>query len=95
MLPATFIATLTLGLEFAIYIGVLLSLMPYLNGTSRPPLEDVKPADLQHIPGFSTGTGLPDCPQLEIVRLNGSIYLGSVNHLQEARRRRTMGGRCT
>ena len=84
VLVATFIATLTLNLEFAIYAGVLLSLMLYLNRTSRPPLEDVKPADPQHILGFSTDTGLPDCPQLKIVRLNGSIYFGAVNHLQEA-----------
>jgi len=84
VLVATFVATLTLNLEFAIYAGVLLSLMLYLNRTSRPPLEDVKPADPQHILGFSTDTGLPDCPQLKIVRLNGSIYFGAVNHLQEA-----------
>ena len=84
VLLATFLATLTLDLEFAIYIGVLLSLMLYLNRTSRPPLEDVKPADPQHILGFSTDTGLPDCPQLKIVRLNGSIFFGAVNHLQEA-----------
>jgi SulP family sulfate permease len=84
VLLATFIATLTLNLEFAIYIGVLLSLMLYLNRTSRPPLEDVKPADPQRILGFSTDTGLPDCPQLKIVRLNGSIYFGAVAHLQEA-----------
>lgn len=84
VLIATFVATLTLNLEFAIYIGVLLSLMLYLNRTSRPPLEDVKPADPQHILGFSTDTGLPDCPQLKIVRLNGSIYFGAVTHLQDA-----------
>ena len=58
--------------------------MLYLNRTSRPPLEDVKPADPQHILGFSTDTGLPDCPQLKIVRLNGSIFFGAVNHLAEA-----------
>ncbi len=84
VLAATFVATLTLNLEFAIYIGVLLSMMLYLNRTSRPPLEDVKPADHQHVLGFSTDTGLPDCPQLKVVRLNGSIYFGAVSHLQEA-----------
>ena len=87
VLLATFVATLTLKLEFAIYIGVLLSLMLYLNRTSRPPLEDVKPADHDHVLGFSTDTGLPDCPQLKVVRLNGSIYFGAVNYLQEALQR--------
>ena len=28
--------------------------------------------------------GLPDCPQLKILRLNGSIFFGAVNHLQES-----------
>ena len=84
VLLATFIATLTLNLEYAIYIGVMLSLMLYLNRTSRPPLEDVKPVDAEHVLGFSTDTGLPDCPQLKVVRLNGSIFFGAVNHLQEA-----------
>ncbi|MGE5339229.1 MAG: SulP family inorganic anion transporter [Gemmatimonadota bacterium] len=84
VLTATFIATLTLDLEFAIYIGVLLSLMLYLNRTSRPPLEDVKPLRGQLPPTFSADTGLPDCPQLKIARLNGSIFFGAINHLQEA-----------
>ena len=84
VLGATFAATLTLDLEFAIYIGVLLSLMLYLNRTSRPGLEDVKPYPGQFPPAFSAATGLPDCPQLKIVRLNGSIFFGAVNHLQEA-----------
>ncbi len=68
VLGATFVATLTLDLEFAIYIGVLLSLMLYLNRTSRPPLEPV---------------GAEAAP-LAVVRLNGSIFFGAVSHLQEA-----------
>jgi SulP family sulfate permease len=84
VLLATLVATLTLQLEFAIYIGVLLSLLLYLNRTSKPGLEDVKPFPGQSPPAFSAGTGLPDCPQLKMVRINGSIFFGAVNHLQEA-----------
>lgn len=84
VLAVTFVATLTLNLEFAIYTGVLLSFLLYLNRTSRPGLEDVKPFPGQWPPAFSATTGLPDCPQLKIVRLNGSIFFGAVNHLQEA-----------
>lgn len=84
VLLATLLATLTLELEFAIYIGVLLSLLLYLNRTSRPRLEDVKPHPGQSPPAFSAVSKLPDCPQLKIVRLNGSIYFGAVSHLQEA-----------
>lgn len=84
VMVSTFVATLTLELEFAIYIGVLLSLMLYLNRTSKPGLEDVKPYPGQMPSAFSATTGLPDCPQLKVVRLNGSIFFGAVNHLQEA-----------
>ena len=84
VLAVTFVATLTLQLEFAIYAGVLLSLMLYLHRSSRPALEDVKPEPGPGLPVFSAATGLPDCPQLKIVRINGSIFFGAVNHLQEA-----------
>jgi sulfate permease, SulP family len=91
VLLATFIATLTLDLEFAIYGGVLLSLLLYLNRTSRPPLEDVKPVPGQLPVMFGNSTGLADCPQLKIVRLNGSIFFGAVNHLQESMQQIDLG----
>jgi sulfate permease, SulP family len=84
VLAATWIATLTVQLEFAIYIGVALSLLLYLKRTSQPGVDDVKPVPGQVPPAFSAATGLPDCPQLKIVRFNGSIFFGAVNHLQEA-----------
>ena len=83
VLAATWIATLTVQLEFAIYIGVALSLLLYLKRTSQPGVDDVKPVPGQVPPAFSAATGLPDCPQLKIVRINGSIFFGAVNHLQE------------
>ena len=83
VLAATWIATLTVQLEFAIYIGVGLSLLLYLKRTSQPGVDDVKPVPGQVPPAFSAATGLPDCPQLKIVRINGSIFFGAVNHLQE------------
>jgi SulP family sulfate permease len=84
VLLATFVATLTIELEFAIYIGVALSFLFYVHRTSRPGLEDLKPLPGQNPPAFSALTGLPDCPQLKILRINGSIYFGAVNHLAQA-----------
>ncbi|MGZ9059311.1 MAG: SulP family inorganic anion transporter, partial [Burkholderiaceae bacterium] len=82
VLAVTMIATLTAQLEFAIYIGVLLSLMLYLKRTSRPRIVDVKPDPGEHGYLFTTQSGLPDCPQLKIVRINGSIFFGAVDHVQ-------------
>lgn len=87
ILFATLIATLTIELEFAIYIGVGLSLLMYLKRTSQPSLDDVKPVPGQMPPAFSDSTGLENCPQLKIVRINGSIFFGAANHLQEALQR--------
>ncbi len=82
VLAVTMVATLTAQLEFAIYIGVLLSLMLYLNRTSRPRIVDVKPDPSEHGYLFTTQSGLPDCLQLKIVRINGSIFFGAVDHVQ-------------
>lgn len=81
VLVVTFLSTLTLQLEFAIYTGVLLSLMLYLNRTSKPGLDDLK-----HTPGavarICGSAGLPDYPPPKIVRINGSVFFGAVSHLE-------------
>jgi SulP family sulfate permease len=82
VLTVTLVATLTAQLEFAIYIGILLSLMLYLSRTSRPRIVDVKPDPGEHSDLFTTQSGLPDCPQIKIVRINGSIFFGAVDHVQ-------------
>ena len=81
VLLATLAATLTLELEYAIYIGVLLSLLLFLNRTAKPGIEDVKPLPGQWPPGFGNDTGLPDCPQLKLVRINGPIFFGAANYI--------------
>jgi len=83
VLITTFLATLFLHLEFAIYAGVMLSLMLYLNRTSRPRIEDVKPATGVGQYHFSHLTNLPDCPQLKMLRVNGSLFFGAVDHVQK------------
>jgi len=83
VLVTTFLATLFLNLEFAIYVGVLLSLLLYLNRTSRPTMSDVKPSPDEHHYHFTAESGLPDCPQLKMLSLNGSIFFGAVDHVQQ------------
>ena len=83
---ATFLSTLLFELEFAIYLGVLLSLMLFIAKTSAPevhtlafgspPGEDIR--KLQSI----RKTPLVQCPQLKIIRIDMSIYFGSINHIQ-------------
>jgi len=83
VLVVTFLATLFVELEFAIYVGVLLSLLLYLNRTSHPTFVALAPdpssarrtlVNLAHHPA-------PECPQMKIVRIDGSIFFGAVNHV--------------
>jgi SulP family sulfate permease len=83
VLKTTFAATLLMDLQFAIYVGVLLSLLLYLNRTSRPQIEDVKRSPEAGHYHFRHDTGLPDCPQLKCLRVNGSLFFGAVDHVQQ------------
>ena len=78
----TFLAAIFANLEFAIYTGVLLSLMLYLTRTSRPLVLDVKPDPAPDSYHYTADSGLPDCPQLKMLRVNGSLFFGAVDHIQ-------------
>lgn len=83
VLAVTLLATLFVQLEFAIYAGILLSLMLYLKRTSHPVILDVKPDPQPGSYHYSADTGLPDCPQIKCLRINGSIFFGAVDHTQQ------------
>ena len=78
----TFCAALFASLEFSIYAGVLLSLILYLTRTSRPLMLDVKPDPAPDSYHYTADSGLPDCPQLKMLRINGSLFFGAVDHVQ-------------
>jgi sulfate permease, SulP family len=82
ILLATFLATLFLHLEFAIYVGVLLSLMVFLERTARPTLRHAVPAPDLGSYHFIAQTNEPDCCQLKMVFIDGAIYFGAVDHVQ-------------
>jgi SulP family sulfate permease len=78
----TFTSALLVHLEFAIYTGVLLSLILYLMQTSHPRILDVKPDPQPGSYHFSADTRLPDCPQVKMLRINGEAFFGAVDHIQ-------------
>lgn len=86
VLVVTFLSTLFLELEFAIYIGVLFSLIFYLQQTSKPNIEEKIPEpkaptrSLVNVK-FSKAS---KCPQLKLLNIEGSLFFGSVNHVAEA-----------
>lgn len=83
VLIATLAATLFFELVFAIYVGVILSLLIYLMRTSQPAFRTRVPDPSSQKRYMVTDPNLPECPQLKIVRVDGSLYFGAVDHVQE------------
>lgn len=83
-LVMTFVATLTIQLEFAIFVGVLASLLVYLNRTTHPTVTRVTPDARSAQRRFAPpGTASRACPQLDILRLDGSLFFGAVEHVRD------------
>jgi len=83
ILMTTFLATLFLELEFAIFLGVILSLILYLNRTSHPRVLTRVPDPRHPMRAFTTDPDLPECPQLKIIRIDGSLFFGAISHVEE------------
>ncbi len=78
----TFLATLLLPLQFAVLIGILMSLGYYIMQTSAPKVLSVLPD-----PGFRHWIHQPErpnCPQLAVVDVLGDLYFGAVGHVEDA-----------
>nr|WP_229680437.1 SulP family inorganic anion transporter [Marinobacterium zhoushanense] len=98
VLLTTFIATLFVQLEFAIYLGVILSIIGYLKRTSKPRVIAVAPrsleasTDLRNVERFH----LTQCPAIRFLRIDGSLFFGAVdNILDEIEKFRTSAPECT
>ncbi|MEH6578523.1 MAG: SulP family inorganic anion transporter [Amphritea sp.] len=91
VLMITLLSTLLIELEFAIYIGIFMSLAFYLRRTSRPTVMDVAPIQdhtkrpIKNINRYS----LEQCPQLKIIRIDGSLFFGAIDHIQKRIRQLT------
>jgi len=82
VLIVTFLATLLLELEFAIYAGILLSLIFYLNRTASPKIITLAPDPEErrrHFTNLERKT-LTECPQLKVIRIDGSLFFGAVSY---------------
>jgi SulP family sulfate permease len=84
VVAVTFFATLLLDLEFAFLVGVLVSLVLYLNRTSRPIMRSLVP-DPRHTGRKMTEIedSLVECPQLKMLRIEGAIFFGAVSHVEQ------------
>ncbi len=87
VLGVSFFGTV-IDLEKGIFFGIVASLIFYLQGTSKPAIRSLVPdAKDRTNPRrkFVVETGVePDCPQLKMLRIEGSIFFGAVDHVQQA-----------
>jgi SulP family sulfate permease len=86
VLGVSFFGTV-IDLEKGIFIGIVTSLIFYLSRTSKPAIRSLVPdASDRDNPRrkFIVETGAEaDCPQLKLLRLEGSIFYGAVEHVQQ------------
>ncbi|MGV6811297.1 MAG: SulP family inorganic anion transporter [Brevirhabdus sp.] len=91
--PETLILLLTLSaglfieLDFAIYVGVIASLSVFIYETAYPEVVATTPVqteggkrDFREV----GGNGFPECKQLTVIRVTGSLYFGSVENVESA-----------
>jgi len=85
ILAVTFLSTLFVQMEFAIFSGVILSLLVYLRRTSHPQFTILAPdpENPRRTLVSLHRKDLQECPQLKILRLDGSIFFGAVTHISE------------
>jgi SulP family sulfate permease len=86
VLTVTFLSALLLSIEFAVYVGVLLSIGLHLAKTSHPRIYST-------VPDLSTGKMVGSaygeiCCQMDIVCIEGSIFFGSAAYVLEDLQRR-------
>ena len=83
----TLLATLSLRLELAVLIGSALSLGLFLQRTSKPALRtmgfDSHDPTRQFVVRDDTPGALPECPQLKLLRMEGSVYFGATAHVAD------------
>ncbi|RSF04420.1 SulP family inorganic anion transporter [Achromobacter aegrifaciens] len=84
---ATLAATITIRMEVAILLGTVLSLMVYLHRTSRPAMRtmgfDSRGLERRFVVLEHAPDALPECPQLKLLRMEGSVYFGAATHVAQ------------
>lgn len=74
----TFIGTLFLEFEYALLAGIFTSLFFYLEKTSKPNIAELGLNNMSRFINTIREPELKRCPQLKIIRIDGSIYFGAV-----------------
>lgn len=83
VLAITFFSTLLVGLEFAIVFGVVMGAFLFLMNSMRPKVFSRIPDADSATRKFKNIVGSNECPQVKCMRVDGSIYFGSLYYIKK------------
>ncbi len=78
VLSTTLFGTLFIELETALFLGIALSLFFYLERTAKPNIAILGSSKTHRFINILRDHNAKECPQLRIVRIDGSIYFGAL-----------------
>ena len=78
VLSTTLFGTLFFELETALFSGIALSLFFYLEKTAKPNIAELGTSKNHRFINVIRDSSVKVCPQLKIVRIDGSIYFGAL-----------------
>jgi SulP family sulfate permease len=83
ILSITLFGTLFLELDVALFSGIILSLFFYLEKTAKPNIAEMGISKDHNFINLLRDSSIKECPQLKIVRIDGSIYFGAIEVLSD------------
>lgn len=81
VLIATFLSTLFLELEMAVYVGVILSIALFLKKVANPQISLVTPRLSDN--KMSAFQEERSCPQIVIFEISGSLFFGAIEEMEK------------
>lgn len=83
VLALTFLTGTLTELDFAVLVGVLTSLAVFLHNQANPVVSvgTVTDVDGRHVFMNALNYNLPQCPQIVFMRIDGSLFFGSVEQV--------------
>lgn len=85
ILAASFFSGLLVGLDFSIYVGVVISLAVFLRHSAHPVVASGAPTMRNGRKVFVNTElhAVPECPQIRTVRIGGPLFFGSIEAVEE------------
>ena len=83
VLVVTLAGTLFFDLEVALFSGIILSLFFYLEKTAKPNIAEMGIDKKGHFINIIRDSSIEECPQLKVIRIDGSIYFGAIDVLSD------------